>query len=192
MFAPPPLDPLLSVAIVRDDEAATAGPYGVGARLGDATICAIEDVRVVLDVGGGRREFLELLTPRAPDRHQATADAPDARGDGIRQTGTHRYEVRRAVIDRLLRGGVTPPWPRVVPEARGGEPIGFRITALRPDSPFPAIGLLNGDLLLQVNGRSLATPDAALAAFTALRASDHLWLLVERDGRPLRLDYVIR
>src|SRR5438552_7487877 len=43
MFAPPPLDPLLSVAIVRDDETATAGPYGVGARLGDATICAIEN-----------------------------------------------------------------------------------------------------------------------------------------------------
>jgi len=189
MFAPPPLDQLQSVAIVRDDETETAGPYTVGAKLGDATVSVIENVRVVLDVSGGRREVLELLTPRSRDRVPSEAGALDA---GIRQTGTHRYEVRRAVIDRLLKGGVTPPWPRVVPEARGGDPIGFRIMALRPDGPFPAIGLVNGDLLLQVNGRALATPDAALGAFTALRASDHVWLLIERDGRQLRLDYFIR
>src|SRR5215831_3577996 len=35
MLAPPPLDRRWSVAVVRDDEAATTGPYGLGARLGD-------------------------------------------------------------------------------------------------------------------------------------------------------------
>ena len=35
---------------------------------------------------------------------------------------------------------------------------------LRSDGPFAAIGLENGDLLLEVNGTPIATPDAALAA----------------------------
>ncbi|HMF43379.1 MAG TPA: type II secretion system protein GspC [Polyangia bacterium] len=191
MFAPPPLDPRWSVAIVRDDEAATVGPYGVGARVGDATVSAIEDVRVLLDVGRGQREFLELLAPR-PAGAAGVRVAPDRTADAVRQIGTHRYEVRRAVVDQLLAGGLTPPWPRIVPETRDGAPVGFRLTALRRDSPLVAIGLTNGDLLLQVNSRSLATPDAALAAGGALRSTDHIWLMIERDGRPLRLDYFIR
>jgi len=187
MFAPPPGDPRWSVAIVRDDDAATTGPYGVGAKLGDATIAAVEDVRVVLDAHG-RRELLELL-PQRPGAHRAPAAAPF---DGVRQTGPHSYEVPRAIIDQFLGGGITPPWPRVVPLARAGEPVGFRLFGVAGNSPFAALGLASGDLLLQVNGRSLATPAAALEAFTALRAAGHVALSIERDGRLIRMDYAIR
>jgi general secretion pathway protein C len=192
MFAPPPLDPCGSVAIVRDDETLTVGPYMVGARLRGATVAAIEDVRVMLDGGHGQREFLELLAPRSGRRAGAPRGAAGRITDGVRKIGPNSYEVRRSVVDGLLVGGVTPPWPRVVPQTRDGAPVGFRLLSLKPDSPLVAIGLADGDLLLQANGRSLATPDAALGAFTALRTADHVWLTIERDGRPLRIDYRIR
>jgi general secretion pathway protein C len=192
MFAPPPSNPRWSIAVIRDDEAATTGPYSVGARLGDATIESIGEVFVVLDVGRGRRELLELLRrpPRAPPDGRAAP--PDAFGDGVRKTGAHSYEVRRAALDQFLGGGVTPPWPRVVPQARDGAPVGFRLFGIGRDGPFAAIGLDSGDLLLEVNGRSIATPDTALAAFTSLRTASHVWLVVERDGRRIRMDYAIR
>jgi len=145
------------------------------------------DVRVVLDAHG-RRELLELL-PQRPGAHRAPAAAPF---DGVRQTGPHSYEVPRAIIDQFLGGGITPPWPRVVPLARAGEPVGFRLFGVAGNSPFAALGLASGDLLLQVNGRSLATPAAALEAFTALRAAGHVALSIERDGRLIRMDYAIR
>jgi general secretion pathway protein C len=192
MFAPPPLDPCGSVAIVRDDEAQTVGPYVVGARLRDARVSAIEDVRVVLDAGRGRREFLELLAPRPSGAAGASRAPAGLPADGVRRIGPNRYEIRRAVLEQLLAGGVTPPWPRVVPQMRDGAPIGFRLFGLRPDSPLVAIGLSDHDLLLKANGRSLASPDAALAAFTALRTADQIWLTIERDGRQLRIDYAIR
>jgi hypothetical protein len=50
------------------------------------------------------------------------------------------------------------------------------------DGPFAAIGLRDGDLLLEVNGRSIATPDAAMAAFAALRTASHVWLAIVRAG----------
>src|SRR5262245_43235902 len=87
MFAPPPSDPRWSVAIVRDDEMATTGPYGVGARLGDARIEAIEEVRVILDVGHGRREFLELLHRRLHAPPDGSRAPPDAVRDGVRKIG---------------------------------------------------------------------------------------------------------
>ena len=109
MFAPPPADGGWSVAIIRNDATATAGPYTVGARVGDATIEAIDEVRVTLAVGGGRRELLE-----------------------------------------------------------------------------------DGDVLLEVNGASIATPDAALAAYAKLRTASHVWLAIERNGQRTRMDYDIR
>ena len=191
MFAPAPSDSRWSAAIIRDDEAATTGPYGVGARLRDATIEAIDDTRVVLDVGRGRREFLELLRRQPHALSAGRPPAPDVLGDGVRKTGARSYEIKRGVLDYFLAGGLTPPWPRVVPQARDGEPVGLRLFGVR-DGPFSALGLSDGDLLLEVNGRSIATPDAALAAFAALRTASHVSLAILREGRRVRIDYVVR
>ena len=101
MFAPAAR--ALVAAIIRDDEAATTGPYAVGAGLRDATIGAIDDVRVLLDVGRGRREDLELLH-RPPHGSAAGRPAPaDALADGIKKTGAHSYEIRRGVVDHFSR-----------------------------------------------------------------------------------------
>jgi general secretion pathway protein C len=191
MFAPSPADARWSVAIVRDDESDATGAYGVGASLGGATIAAVEDVRVVLDLGRGRRRVLELLDG-ASEPSLVIGPSVEARDDGVRQTGPRSYEVRRGAIDRVLGGGVARSWPRVVPVERAGGPIGIRLAGVDRDGPLAAIGLLEGDVLLAVNGRSLATPDAALAAYTTLRAADHVRLAVDRGGRRVELDYLIR
>jgi general secretion pathway protein C len=183
MFAPPPADRRWSVAVIRNDAAATAGPYTVGARLGDATVGAIDEVRVTLDVDDGRREILELL--RGPARGPQPAPAVD-------KIAAHRYRIPRAALDGFLGGGVSPQWPRVVPQLRDGKPIGFRLLGIRSDGPFAAIGLDNGDILLEVNGTSIATPDTALAAYAKLRMASHVWLAIERDRRRIRIDYDIR
>ncbi len=181
MFAPPPADRRWSVAVIRNDAAATAGPYTVGARLGDATIGAIDEVRVTLDVDGGRHEFLELLRGVA----RRTPPAPP-----VDKLGAHRYRIPRATLDGFVAGGATTPWPRVVPQLRDGKPIGFRLHGIR--GPFAAIGLENGDLLLEVNGTPIETPDAALAAYAKLRTASHVWLAIERNGQRTRMDYDVR
>ena len=191
MFAPPPSDPRWSVAVVRDDEAATVGPFGVGARLGAATIVAIEPTCVVLERGRGRRELLELFRGRigvvpAPNRGPMGTFA-----EAVTKTGGQSYEVQRSALEQLLAGGLSS-WPRVVPDVKDGEPGGLRLVGVRTDSPFAAIGLADGDRLLEVNGRSIVTPDAALAAYASLRTTSHVWLLIERGGQGVRMDYVIR
>jgi hypothetical protein len=165
----------------------------VGARVGEATIEVIEEVRVILDVGHDRHQILDLL-PRWPEErlNGHSRGRGEATFEGIREMGTGRYEVRRAARDRFLQGGVTPPWPRIVPQEGEGQATGLRLAGVRRDSAFAALGLSSGDVLLEVNGRSIGTPAAALAAYTALRTADHVSLAIERDGRPIRLDYVIR
>jgi type II secretory pathway component PulC len=71
-------------------------------------------------------------------------------------------------------------------------PVGLRLSGVGAAGPFAALGLRDGDLLLEVSGRSIATPDAALAAYGALRTADRVWLVVERAGERIRTDYVVR
>jgi type II secretion system protein C len=189
MFAPSPADRRWSAAIVRDDETATTAPYSVGAGLGGATVDAIEAVRVVLDYGQGRREILELLH-RAPPAAGGRVASVAPLADGIRKTGAHSYEVGRAVIDQVLEGRTR--LPRIVPQAREGRPAGLRLLDVGRDGPFAALGLHDGDLLLEVNELSLATPDSALAAYAALRNARQVALVVLRDGERIRTDYVVR
>ena len=73
---------------------------------------------------------------------------------------------------------------RLVPSMKNNELVGLKLFAIRPDSVWAALGFLNGDVLLDVNGRSLRSPDSALEAYTALRTADQLHFTLERRGQP--------
>ena len=75
MYAP--TAPKWSMAIIRDNDDKSVGPYGVGSHIRDATIDLIEETRAYLDFGGGRREYLELLNqPATPAAAPVAAPPP--------------------------------------------------------------------------------------------------------------------
>ncbi|MFO0579292.1 MAG: hypothetical protein U1A78_35265 [Polyangia bacterium] len=74
---------------------------------------------------------------------------------------------------------------RIVPVTAQGQVRGFRLFGLRPDSLPGRLGLVNGDLVLGVNGQPLTTPDRALGALAALRGADSAIFNLEREGQPL-------
>ena len=199
MFAPPPADPRWSVAIIRDNDDKSAGPYNVGSTLRDAVVDDITEDRVYLTFSGGRREYLDLLDrpqPAAP-----VAAAPAAPVDplsaeldkGIKKIGEHNYEVQRSTLDSLLGNmAALAKGARIVPETKDGKPAGFRLFSIRPDGPFAKIGLLNGDVVSAINGLEMNSPDQALLAYTKLKTANHLSVAIERNGQKITKDYNIR
>jgi general secretion pathway protein C len=200
MFAPPPADPRWSMAVIRDNDAKSAGPYSVGSKLRDATIDDIVEDRVYLDFGNGRREYLDLLDrPQPAPGAPAVAAAPSTDpfsaelDKGIKKLGEHNYEVQRATVDSLLGNmGALAKGARIVPETRDGKPAGFRLFSVRPDGPFAKIGLLNGDVVSAINGLEMTSPDQALLAYTKLKTANHLSVAIERNGQKITKDYNIR
>jgi general secretion pathway protein C len=202
MFAPPPADPRWSVAIIRDNDAKSAGPYNVGSKIREATIDDIDDQKVYLDFGGGRREYLDLLdrpapppgTPSAPVAAATPTDPLSAELDkGIKKTGEHNYEVQRGTIDALLGNmGALAKGARIVPETRDGKSAGFRLFSIRPEGPFAKIGLQNGDVVSAINGLEMTSPDKALEVYTKLKTANHLSVAIERNGQKITKDYNIR
>jgi general secretion pathway protein C len=200
MFAPPPADPHWSVAIIRDNDSKSAGPYSIGSKLRDATVDDVTEDQVYLDFGGGRREYLDLLdrpqpAPGAPASPAAAPSDPFAAEleKGIKPLGEHKYEVQRATVDSLLGNmGALAKGARIVPETRDGRPAGFRLFSIKPDGPFAKIGLQNGDVVSAINGLEMNSPDQALLAYTKLKTANHLSVAIERNGQKITKDYNIR
>jgi general secretion pathway protein C len=200
MFAPPPADPRWSVAIIRDNDQHSAGPYNVGSKIRDATVDDISEDRVYLDFGNGRIEYLDLLDRPQPAA-APTAAAPTAPTDplaaeldkGVKKVGEHNYEVQRSTLDSLLGNmGALAKAARIVPETRDGKAAGFRLFSIKPDGPFAKIGLLNGDVISAINGLEMNSPDQALLAYTKLKTANHLSVAIERNGQKITKDYNIR
>jgi general secretion pathway protein C len=201
MFAPPPADPRWSVAIIRDTEATTAGPYTIGAQVRTATIADIDETRVYLDISG-RREYLDLIdaapgaAPAAPVAAVAAPPSDPLMAEmekGVKKTGENTYDVQRQTVDSLLGNmSVLSRSARIVPEIRDGKAVGFRLFSVRPDGPFAKIGLQNGDVISAINGLEMTTPDNALTVYTKLKSASHLSVGLERNGQKITKDYSIR
>jgi len=203
MFAPPPADPHWSIAIIRDNDDKTTGPFSIGSKIRDTTVDDVEEARVILLFADGRREFIDLLDRPVPAAGvpAPAAAAPAAAADpltaeldrGIKKLGEHNYEVQRSTVDSLLGNmGALAKGARIVPETRDGKAAGFRLFSIRPEGPFAKIGLQNGDVISAINGLEMTSPDKALEVYTKLKTANHLSVAVERGGQKITKDYNIR
>ncbi len=117
--------------------------------------------------------------------------APDT-GLEISRVRPNEYVVSRSFVERALRGSSsTVGRARVLPYERQGIVLGVRIFGVRRDDVLGQLGMQNGDVLLRINGLSVATPDAALQAYAALRGSTQLDVALLRRGRPVTLRYTV-
>lgn len=201
MFAPPPVDPRWSMAVIRDNDEKFAGPYAIGSKIREATITDIGETRVDLDVGG-HKEYLELIekTPIATAPGAAAAPPPPPSDPlmaemekGVKKISENNYEVQRATVDSLLGNmSVLSRAARIVPELKDGKAAGFRLFSVRPDGPFAKIGFQNGDVISAINGLDMSSPDKALEVYTKLRSASHLSVGMERNGQKITKEYNIR
>jgi general secretion pathway protein C len=200
MYAPPPSNPKWSMAIIRDNDAKTAGPYGVGGKIRTAVVSHIEETRVYLD-NAGKREYLDLIDrPQAmPPQGTPAAAAPSSDpfaaelDRGIRKVSEHSYVIQRSTVDSLLGNmAVLSRSARIVPEVRDGRSAGFRLFSIKPDGPFGKIGLQNGDVIHAINGMEMTSPDNALMVYTKLKSASHLSVALERGGQKITKDYNIQ
>ena len=143
---------------------------------------------------------LTLAVLPAPVRSQGSSteaqpEQPNgARGSGvIRRVGEWKYEINRSRLNeelddtaQLARQG------RAVPYRRDGQTVGFKLFGLRPNSLPKRLGLLNGDLLLEVNGQQLDRINRAVTLFQQLRSAEQLTLVILRRGEERRLSYLFR
>lgn len=132
-------------------------------------------------------------TAPAP-RQQSPALPPASQTDSedIRPVAPNRWLIEGGVVEQA-RGnlGEVLKSARMEPRLVNGATDGFVIAMLQPGSLLSQMGFRRGDVVLQVNGMPLDSPEKALQIFQQLREARSLRVHVERQGQPSVFEYEV-
>jgi general secretion pathway protein C len=111
----------------------------------------------------------------------------------IQKVNPTEFNVDRSVVDQIMENQAElMRSARIVPEQENGKVVGVRLFGIRPDTLLGTLGLQNGDRLETINGFNMASPEKALEAYARLRTADHLTVTVNRQGKPVNIDFNIK
>lgn len=126
-----------------------------------------------------------------PGRPNLSATGPQTTAQ-IREIDTNKWLIPRETAE-MARQNLAQElrMAQLQPRIIAGKTSGFAIKSMQSRSILHKIGLRRGDVILQVNGMSLTSPEKALQIFQQLREARQLSVDAERDGTPLNFAYVI-
>ena len=111
----------------------------------------------------------------------------------ITKKDENKYQVSRSDInDHLKRLPEILNQARVVPHKVDGKIHGFRFDFIDKGSIFETLGFKEGDIIKEVDGEFVESPEQALLLFEKLKGRSGFKMLVEKDGRDRELEYNVR
>jgi general secretion pathway protein C len=124
---------------------------------------------------GGRRSALGARGRAAPDRDVANR---------VREIARNRFEVPREDVQEAIRNPASIfSQAQIRPKYEGGEMIGMQVNAIRPGSIFEDVGIENGDVIIELNGVPIDSPEASATLLTEFSQSDEMIMgILTPDG----------
>ena len=133
--------------------------------------------------------ILSVLIPRPKGKGM---DVPDEFSTWIRKIGPYEYLVLKSGLDTQLSNLDTlARQARVIPHYKDGVIRGLKLVGVRPGSPYRAIGIRSGDVIMTVNGDEISSADRALDLYKALADVQTVVVGVLRRGKELAFTYHI-
>jgi general secretion pathway protein C len=186
-------------AIIEERDKKRQRLYKIGDKVGGATIVKIMRNAVVLRLGdkdqvlkkkeiastaGERRAGAGMAQPQTPPSAPAAAPRPRplSRSPAAGPTGS------AADLASLLTQA------RVIPHVtagNSGKPDGVVINEIQPGSLFESAGLVNGDVIQEVNGKAVSGVNDLVAMYRDLKPGTSLSIKVTRGGRQVNLNHTV-
>jgi general secretion pathway protein C len=184
-----------AVVVVRaDDEEASLVALDVGgARMlrrkgmdaGDMTVAWVGADRTWLMRSDGTMCEARVFSPAIVVHPEPKK--PAVAVQGIVRTSPTEVQIDRGTLDRFLENPGELAKVRVTPDATG-----IRIAKVPPSSILGVLGIEQGDRLVKAGGIELTSPEKMMELYARLRTFEKLSIVVERRGKPMTMDYVIR
>ncbi len=173
--------------------------YSVGSDIeGLARLERVERRRITFrNLANSRLEYVEIPEDQkfSFGLTQPARTAPQQSDQVVEQISYNRFSVNRADVNRLTSDlGTVLNQARMVPNiipGSGGQIDGFRFVSIQPDSIYEELGFKVGDVLRGVNNQIVNSPTQAMELFNALRNSNQITLMMEREGRQEEFYYTI-
>jgi general secretion pathway protein C len=153
----------------------------------------------ILPVGSKARVFpsppVAGLKNAAPGAPQAAGTAPSQTPGDIRveRLADNRFSIDEAGVAQLT-GNINQFMAqiRLIPFFEGNKSAGYRIAAIRPGTTFERLGFQGGDVLQQVNGLDVSSPEKLYTIFQNLKDEKKVSVNILRQGQKNTLTYEIR
>lgn len=182
-----------SFILVRRISTAEERVFRLGERVFDLGL--LHAVRKeTADIRNGS-QLITLRTPLAPvdsDKPAQAATQPMQQGVVMATGGGSGIIDQRALNAALDNIGQAMTDARLLPSVKDGKVEGFRVSEVKPQGVFAAVGLKNGDVLLKINEFPIDSPEKAIQSFMTLKGQNRIKLDLLRDGAPTTLTYDIR
>lgn len=197
--------PVPLAVITHDKETET---FRLGAQVpGGGKLASVDRNQVEIAFTDGHRETLQVATdqpgssrpgtgrPSTNGRRSAAVAAARASGNdyNIRQVGENRWQIPAAAAEKarsnlndLLRQA------RVEPNIINGKTDGFVVRMIQPGTLLAMLGIKVGDVLHEINGVTLDTPEKALQIFQQLREAKQIQISLDRGSKPQVFNYEIQ
>lgn len=160
---------------------------------GLALVEKIERSKVIIrNLNTNRLEFIEAKTDQKITFKGSVSDAGPKKE--IKAIGNNTFSLKRSDLLKY-----TSNLSSILQQARAipnrnpstGEVDGFRLLDFQPGSIFEQLGLARMDVFKSVNGEVVDSPTKAVELYNALKNSNKISLVVERNGRTETLEYQI-
>jgi len=185
-------------AVIEETERKHQNLYRIGDTIQNASIKMILREKVILRVNG-KDEILGIeevpsgsrdsgrpssiasrrSQKKRPFKRSSTADSQNITLD--------RSKIESAVknVNDLMKN------VRIQPHFTDGQPDGFRLTGVRPNSFFSNMGLKSGDVITGVDGKKIESVDDAFKLYQGLQSSSNIQLQLKRKGQQKNINYKI-
>jgi len=143
------------------------------------------------------RAYAELAAASIPIvtvlREPVHRDHTRSSQPGITRLSPTDFYVTAEFVDHLLeeQQDLRPP-VRILPISVDGRVTGIELFGIRPGSTLADLGFENHDILETINDYDVASPESSLEAYSRLRETDWVRVVVVRDGKPVALHYYIQ
>ncbi|BCA80375.1 type II secretion system protein GspC [Desulfuromonas sp. AOP6] len=145
----------------------------------------------------GSREIL-LIHQDGHKAQTAPVTAPSANGRAasngyqVRDLGNNKWAIPKEQAERARQNiGELLQQARMEPRLIDGKTAGFAVKMIRPNSILAQMGLQLGDVVIEVNGVTLDSPEKALQIFQQLREAKSIVVGLERNGQPMNFAYEV-
>lgn len=139
--------------------------------------------------------MVTLHTPTTPQGSgKQSVASPSNQSTGVIQANSGGSGVidQRALNAALDNIGQAMTDARMLPSVKDGKVEGFRVSEVKPQGVFAAVGLKNGDVLAKINDFPVDSPEKAIQSFMTLKGQNRIKLDLIRDGAPTTMTYDIR
>lgn len=183
-----------SRAIIQDTTKRKQDLYKVGDSIQNAVVDKILRKQVILNVEGKEEKLImeEFVSSKKPSsaREQRRESLRSSRGSSTRATTitVNRKDIEESLSDiNQIMSQV-----RIRPHSKDGKSDGLAISRIKRGSIFSKLGIRNGDIIQEVNGRGLSNPEDVFELYESLKSGSEASLQISRRGRPRTLNYKFR